>query len=248
MKKFTNENTNDNQIKECQIFLNEINALVENAKEIENKFFLSDDNNNNNHAKIKNTQININNLNEEKTNNLNNEKKLLEREYRGLKYILNCIEKNYNLNCNFNEELKISEKEQNVSEEASNEIYNLYITKNFNECYNLWEKYDFQMLIGFSPERSFDMLKYLNKIRDRYERRINILDSLNKLNLNLLKGENNHQSIIYSNINNSNSNYINNSQITNSDIYNLKLSENEQFTKKLRKQINNNKKIQNLNN
>ena len=247
MKKFTNENTNDNQIKECQIFLNEINALVENAKEIENKFFLSDDNNNNN-AKIKNTQININNLNEEKTNNLNNEKKLLEREYRGLKYILNCIEKNYNLNCNFNEELKISEKEQNINEEISNKIYNLYITKNFNECYNLWEKYDFQMLIGFSPERSFDMLKYLNKIRDRYERRINILDSLNKLNLNLLKGENNHQSIIYSNINNSNSNYINNSQITNSDIYNLKLSENEQFTKKLRKQIDNIKKMQNLNN
>ena len=237
---------NNKEIKEGQILLNEINALVDNAQEIEKKYFLPISNDQEEEAQ---------NINEEKTKNFSNEKKLLERQYRGLKYILNCIEKNYNLNSiskDLYEESTISNKQvEKINEEISNKIYNLYITKNFNSCYNLWEKYDFQILIGFSPERSFDILKYLNKIRDRYERRKNALESLNRLNVNLSKVENNNQnnqSIVYSNIiNNSNSNNINNSQMTYSDIYNLKLNENEQFTKKLRKQIDNIKKMQNLN-
>ena len=237
---------NNKEIKEGQILLNEINALVDNAQEIEKKYFLPMSNDQEEEAQ---------NINEEKTKNFSNEKKLLERQYRGLKYILNCIEKNYNLNSiskDLYEESTISNKQvEKINEEISNKIYNLYKTKNFNSCYNLWEKYDFQILIGFSPERSFDILKYLNKIRDRYERRKNALESLNRLNVNLSKVENNNQnnqSIVYSNIiNNSNSNNINNSQMTNSDIYNLKLNENEQFTKKLRKQIDNIKKMQNIN-
>ena len=237
---------NNKEIKESQILLNEINALVNNAQEIENKYFLPNSNDQEEEAQ---------NINKESIKNFSDEKKLLERQYRGLKYILNCIEKNYNLNSNSNDlydESRISNKqEEKINEEISNKIYNLYITKNFNSCYNLWEKYDFQILIGFSPERSFDILKYLNKIRDRYERRKNTLESLNRLNVNLFKVENNNQnnqSIVYSNIiNNSNSNNINNSQMTSSDIYNLKLNENEQFTRKLRKQIDNIKKMQNLN-
>ena len=237
---------NNKEIKESQILLNEINALVNNAQEIENKYFLPNSNDQEEEAQ---------NINKENIKNFSDEKKLLERQYRGLKYILNCIEKNYNLNSNSKDlydESRISNKQEDkINEEISNKIYNLYITKNFNSCYNLWEKYDFQILIGFSPERSFDILKYLNKIRDRYERRKNTLESLNRLNVNLFKVENNNQnnqSIVYSNIiNNSNSNNINNSQMTSSDIYNLKLNENEQFTRKLRKQIDNIKKMQNLN-
>ena len=237
---------NNKEIKESQILLNEINALVNNAQEIENKYFLPNSNDQEEEAQ---------NINKENIKNFSDEKKLLERQYRGLKYILNCIEKNYNLNSNSKDlydESRISNKQEDkINEEISNKIYNLYITKNFNSCYNLWEKYDFQILIGFSPERSFDILKYLNKIRDRYERRKNTLESLNRLNVNLFKVENNNQnnqSIVYSNIiNNSNSNNINNSQMTSSDIYNLKLNENEQFTRKLRKQIDNIKKMQNSN-
>ena len=202
---------NNKEIKEGQILLNEINALVDNAQEIEKKYFLPISNDQEEEAQ---------NINEEKTKNFSNEKKLLERQYRGLKYILNCIEKNYNLNSiskDLYEESTISNKQvEKINEEISNKIYNLYITKNFNSCYNLWEKYDFHILIGFSPERSFDILKYLNKIRDRYERRKNALESLNRLNVNLSKVENNNQnnqSIVYSNIiNNSNSKNINNSQ------------------------------------
>ena len=183
--------------------------------------------------------------------NLNNNQKLLERQFRGLKYILSCLEKNYYFTSPYHEELKLPlDIEVKMTEEISQKIINLYISKKFSSCYNLWEKYDFAILIGISPERSFDMLKYLNKIKDRYERRAPILDSLNKLNLDKIDYNNSNnqgnKSVLYSNTNNNSIN-INNSQLTSSDIYNLKLNENEQFTKKLRKQIDNIKRMQNLN-
>ena len=103
-------------------------------------------------------------------------------------------------------------------------------------------------LLGVSPERSFDMLKYLNKIRDRYENRAHIIDSLNKLNLKISGNNNlNNHSAQISNINNI-SGYKDNSQMSSSDLYNLKLNENEIFTQKLRKQIDNIKRMQNSNN
>lgn len=245
---------NYNQIEEMKfqnIFINEINALVNNAKEIEKKLLdqsQKDDisNNINNNIPPKTIEFNNNIEYNKKNNNDNTNKKVLEREFRGLKYILGTLEKNYNFISPYHEQIDISFKnEENMTEEISNQIINLYISKNFNKCYNLWKKYDFKMLIGVCPERSFDMLKYLNKIRDRYENRKHIIESINKIDLSSLENNNINQSAYYSNYDNI-SNIKNNSQLTSSDIYNLKLNENEQFAHKLRRQIDSIKRMHNI--
>ena len=236
----------ENKVEE--LFLKEINALINNAKEIEKEYAKNNDKkvSSDEINKKKNINLNINNNN---ININNKEQKLLERQLRGLKSILGCLENNYGFNSPYHEELKKKfENEENMTEEISNQIIKLYYSKNFNLCYNMWKKYDFKLLLGVSPERSFDMLKYLNKIRDRYENRVHIIDSINKINLTNVDYNNyNNQSAFISNYNNI-SNYKDNSQLSNSDIYNIKLNENEIFTQKLRKQVDNIKRIQNLNN
>ena len=246
---------NFDEIKNKEILQKEINALVDNAKEIEKTLSLIQNQEQNriqNENDIKKEFLNnmnkINNLN--KNNNYNKDKKLLERQLRGLKYIFGLLEKNYYFTSPYHEDLKIMiEDEEKMTEEISNQIINLYLSKNFTSCYNLWKKYNFKMLIGVSYERAFDMLKYLNKLRDRYENRAPIINSININNLPHLdynNNNNNNQSSLFSNIHD-NSYYKNNSQITSSDIYNMKLNQNEEFTKKLRRQIDNIKKIQNIN-
>ena len=244
-----NNKKNSNKEKKVEeLFLKEINALINNAKEIEKEYAKNNDKkvNSDEINKKKNINLNINNNN---ININNKEQKLLERQLRGLKSILGCLENNYGFNSPYHEELKKKfENEENMTEEISNQIIKLYYSKNFNLCYNMWKKYDFKLLLGVSPERSFDMLKYLNKIRDRYENRVHIIDSINKINLTNVDYNNyNNQSAFISNYNNI-SNYKDNSQLSNSDIYNIKLNENEIFTQKLRKQVDNIKRIQNLNN
>ena len=243
-----NNKKNSNKEKKVEeLFLKEINALINNAKEIEKEYAKNNDKkvSSDEINKKKNINLNINNNNI----NINKEQKLLERQLRGLKSILGCLENNYGFTSPYHEELKKKfENEENMTEEISNQIIKLYYSKNFNLCYNMWKKYDFKMLLGVSPERSFDMLKYLNKIRDRYENRVHIIDSINKINLTNVDYNNyNNQSAFISNYNNI-SNYKDNSQLSNSDIYNMKLNENEIFTQKLRKQVDNIKRIQNLNN
>ena len=228
--------------KEEELFLKEINLLLDNAKEVE-KELLSEQN--------KKEKELLNEINEKhNSENIKKEEKLLlERQLRGLKNILGYLEKNYNFTSPYHEELKNNfENKEIMTEEISRQIIKLYYSKNFNSCYNLWRKYDFTMLLGVSPERSFDMLKYLNKIRDRYENRAQIIESLNKLDLKNIDYNNlNNQSVQLSNINNI-SGYKDNSQLSSNDIYNLKVNENEIFTQKLRKQIDNIKRIQNSNN
>ena len=223
-----------------QVFLKDLSTLINNAKEIEKQIMKNE-----NQKEISNN----NNIGIERKNE-NIDKKSLERQLQGLKYILKSLEKNYDFISPYHDELNIShEIGDNMTEEISKQIINLYISKKFNSCYNLWRNYDFKMLIGVSPERSFDMLKYLNKLRDRYERRINIIESINKINLSNLDNNNCTQSEYFSNSNFNNiSNYKNNnSQINSNDIYNLKLNENEQFSQKLRKQIDSIKRIHNYN-
>ena len=58
--------------------------------------------------------------------------------------------------------------------------------KKFNLCYNLWKKFDFNLLLGISEERNFDMLNYLNKLRDRYEERVDLIREI-KLIKNAVK-------------------------------------------------------------
>jgi hypothetical protein len=217
--------------KEELIYLKEINGLLITAKDVEKEYFLSQNKNNEN-LKDEN----------EKTNLIEN-KKSLERQMRSLKYILNNLERNYGFNSPYHEEFncKIESKEnKNMTEEVSNQIIEFYSSKKFNLCYNLWKKYDFQLLLGISEERNFDMIKYLNKLRDRHERRINLIEeikgqNINKVNNNIKSNQNHY---INSNVNN-NSNVQNSSQMSLNDLYNIKLSENEQILETLKKQIDN---------
>lgn len=217
--------------KEELIYLKEINGLLITAKDVEKEYFLSQNKNNEN-LKDEN----------EKTNLIEN-KKSLERQMRSLKYILNNLERNYGFNSPYHEEFncKIESKEnKNMTEEVSNQIIEFYSSKKFNLCYNLWKKYDFQLLLGISEERNFDMIKYLNKLRDRHERRINLIEeikgqNINKANNNIKSNQNHY---INSNVDN-NSNMQNSSQLSLNDLYNIKLSENEQILETLKKQIDN---------
>jgi len=217
--------------KEELIYLKEINGLLITAKDVEKEYFLSQNKNNEN-LKDEN----------EKTNLIEN-KKSLERQMRSLKYILNNLERNYGFNSPYHEEFncKIESKEnKNMTEEVSNQIIEFYSSKKFNLCYNLWKKYDFQLLLGISEERNFDMIKYLNKLRDRHERRINLIEEIKVQNINkannYIKSNQNHY--INSNVDN-NSNMQNSSQLSLNDLYNIKLSENEQILETLKKQIDN---------
>ena len=217
--------------KEELIYLKEINGLLITAKDVEKEYFLSQNKNNEN-LKDEN----------EKTNLIEN-KKSLERQMRSLKYILNNLERNYGFNSPYHEEFncKIESKEnKNMTEEVSNQIIEFYSSKKFNLCYNLWKKYDFQLLLGISEERNFDMIKYLNKLRDRHERRINLIEEIKVQNINkannYIKSNQNHY--INSNVDN-NSNMQNSSQLSLNDLYNIKHSENEQILETLKKQIDN---------
>ena len=215
--------------KEETIFLKEINGLLLSSKEIEKNYFLSQ------------SQNNINSKVENEKNNLSEDKKLLERKMRSLKYILKNLEKNYGFNSPYHNEFKdkINSKEnENMTQEISNNILELYLSKKFNLCYNLWRKYEFQLLLGISEEKNFDMLKYLNKVRDRYDIRINLIKKIKERDENNKSNFDNHNKTHYSNIDINNSNSQNNSRISNSELYNLKLSENEKILQKLKRQFN----------
>ena len=223
-----------------QVFLKDLSTLISNAKEIEKQIMKNENqkeiSNKQNIHLITNIDFNTNNNIRIERKNENIDKKSLERQLQGLKYILKSLEKNYDFISPYHDELNIShENGEKITEEISNQIINLYVSKKFNSCYNLWRNYDFKMLIGVSPERSFDMLKYLNKLRDRYERRIDIIESINRINLSNLDNNNCTQNEYFSNSNFNNiSNYTNNNgQINSSEMYNLKLNEHEQFTQKL---------------
>ena len=171
----------------------------------------------------------------------------MEKEKKSLKYILDNLEKNYRFNSTYNEEFEnniISKKIENLSEESSKKIIELYSMKKFNLCYNLWKKFDFNLLLGISEERNFDMLNYLNKLRDRYEERVDLIREI-KLIKNAENINNNSNDINQQN-NNYNSrrplqNIADNQkfgQISFNNLYNLKLSENTKLLEKLKNQVN----------
>ena len=220
--------------KEELIFYKEINSLLINLKEIEKEYFSNQN------------QDNINPQDENENLKYVDKKKKLECQKRCLKYILNNLEKNYNYNFVSHEELKdktIEEKKCIINEEISNNIIELYLSKKFYLCYNLWRKYDFQLLLGISEEKNFDMLNYLNKLRDRYDMRGSLIDRIKKINTNNDINENKKTNIMnqsYSHKLNTynNSNFRQNNQISNGEIYNLKVSENEQKLQALKNKIN----------
>ena len=222
--------------KEELIFLKEINSLLINAKDFEKEYLIIKNKNNSEQKK------------ENEDNNLLDKKRTLEREKRRLKYILNNLETNYGLNSQQDEEFinKLNCKQNgNINEEISNNIIDLYSSKKFNLCYNLWRKYDFQMLLGISEERNFDMLNYLNKLRDRYETRNDIINKIKEINSSDARKINdnsysmNQKQSYYSKMNSPNiDNSQNYSQISNNLLYNQKLSENEKMLQTLKNQLN----------
>ena len=222
--------------KEELIFLKEINSLFINAKDFEKEYLILKNKNNGEQKE------------ENKNNILLDKKRALEREKRKLKYILNDLEINYGLNSQQDEEFinKLNSKQNgNINEEISNNIIGLYSSKKFNLCYNLWRKYDFQMLLGISEERNFDMLNYLNKLRDRYETRNDIINKIKEINssdahkINDNSYSMNQKQSYYSKINSPNiDNSQNYSQISNNLLYNQKLSENEKMLQTLKNQLN----------
>ena len=222
--------------KEELIILKEINSLLINAKDFEKEYLIIKNKNNSEQKK------------ENEDNNLLDKKRTLEREKRRLKYILTNLETNYGLNSQQDEEFinKLNSKQNgNINEEISNNIIDLYSSKKFNLCYNLWRKYDFQMLLGISEERNFDMLNYLNKLRDRYETRNDIINKIKEINsFDARKINDNSYSMNQKQSYNSKMNSLNidNSQnygqISNNLLYNQKLSENEKMLQTLKNQLN----------
>lgn len=228
-----------------------LSMLVDNAKEIEKNIKFKE-----NISKIKNidnsflnsTKSNDNNLNDEKLEeneisqsiiNNNNVQKLEEKSVY-LKKIIFDLEQCYELHTPFHEEFNM--KEEQINDEISKNIYNFYLSKDFDNCYNLWKKYDFQQLTNTSPERSFEMLSYLSKIRDRYKERMNLIDQINnrKANINEQKMRNNY---IFDNKNedrnesNLKLNESKYSQMTNDQLYKIKSEENEISLNNLRNKV-----------
>ena len=221
--------------KEELILLKEINSLLINAKETENEYFINEN------------KASKNNTEEDAKNYLRENKKILEKEKKSLKFILDNIEKNYRFNSTYNEEFEnniISKKIENLTEESSKKIIELYSMKKFNLCYNLWKKFDFNLLLGISEERNFDMLNYLNKLRDRYEERVDLIREIklikNAENINNISNDINQQNSSY-NSRRPLQNIADNQkfgQISFNNLYNLKLSENTKLLEKLKNQVN----------
>ena len=221
--------------KEELILLKEINSLLINAKETENEYFINEN------------KASKNNTEEDTKNYLRENKKILEKEKKSLKFILDNLEKNYRFNSTYNEEFEnniISKKIENLTEESSKKIIELYSMKKFNLCYNLWKKFDFNLLLGISEERNFDMLNYLNKLRDRYEERVDLIREI-KLIKNAENINNNSNDINQQNSNYNSRRPLQNiadnqkfGQISFNNLYNLKLSENTKLLEKLKNQIN----------
>ena len=221
--------------KEELILLKEINSLLINAKETENEYFINEN------------KASKNNTEEDAKNYLRENKKILEKEKKSLKFILDNLEKNYRFNSTYNEEFEnniISKKIENLTEESSKKIIELYSMKKFNLCYNLWKKFDFNLLLGISEERNFDMLNYLNKLRDRYEERVDLIREI-KLIKNAENINNNSNDINQQNSNYNSRRPLQNiadnqkfGQISFNNLYNLKLSENTKLLEKLKNQVN----------
>ena len=89
------------------------------------------------------------------------------------------------------------------------------------------------------------MLNYLNKLRDRYETRNDIINKIKEINSSVVHKINdnsysmNQKQSYYSKMNSPNiDNSQNYSQISNNLLYNQKLSENEKMLQTLKNQLN----------
>jgi hypothetical protein len=160
-----------------QELIEDITFLINNSKEIEN--LLSDKGRVNLNNKLKNNNQHLVNMKyeekifflEKQISKINNEKVNLENQIYELKNLMNQFQLNYSsISPLFEEEndsLLKPNKIQKINSEISDQINQLFSNKLFNECYDLWKKYNFQLLTNSSVDRNFEILVYLLKLKDR---------------------------------------------------------------------------------
>ena len=167
-----------------QELIEDITFLINNSKEIEN--LLSDKGrvnptnqffqNNNQHKVDMKYEEKIFFL-EKQISKINNEKIQLENQIFELKNLMNQFQLNYASVSPLSEEendlLIKPNKVKKINDEVSDQINQLFSNKLFNECYELWKKYNFQLLTNLSNERSFEILVYLLKLKDRNNKKEN---------------------------------------------------------------------------
>ena len=167
-----------------QELIEDITFLINNSKEIEN--LLSDKGrvnptnqffqNNNQHKVDMKYEEKIFFL-EKQISKINNEKIQLENQIFELKNLMNQFQLNYASVSPLSEEennlLIKPNKVEKINDEISDQINQLFSNKLFNECYELWKKYNFQLLTNLSYERSFEILVYLLKLKDRNNKKEN---------------------------------------------------------------------------
>ncbi len=167
-----------------QELIEDITFLINNSKEIEN--LLSDKGrvnptnqffqNNNQHKVDMKYEEKIFFL-EKQISKINNEKIQLENQIFELKNLMNQFQLNYASVSPLSEEendlLIKPNKVKKINDEVSDQINQLFSNKLFNECYELWKKYNFQLLTNLSNERCFEILVYLLKLKDRNNKKEN---------------------------------------------------------------------------
>ena len=178
-----NEEQNNNKTY-SQALIEDITFLINNSKEIENlisdkgrinptkEFFQ----NNNQHKVDMKYEEKIFFL-EKQISKINNEKIQLENQILELKKLMNQFQLNYASFSHLSEEendlIIKPNKVEKINDEVSEQINQLFSNKLFNECYELWKKYNFQLLTNLSYERSFEILVYLLKLKDRNNKKEN---------------------------------------------------------------------------
>ena len=173
----TINNNNFNNRNFTKELIEDINFMINNSKEIEN--LLSDKGRVNLNNKLKNNNQHLVNMKyeekifflEKQISKINNEKVNLENQIYELKNLMNQFQLNYSsfspLFEEENDSLLKPNKIQKINSEISDQINQLFSNKLFNECYDLWKKYNFQLLTNTSVDRNFEILVYLLKLKDR---------------------------------------------------------------------------------
>ena len=173
----TINNNNFNNRNFTKELIEDINFMINNSKEIEN--LLSDKGRVNLNNKLMNNNQHLVNMKyeekifflEKQISKINNEKVNLENHIYELKNLMNQFQLNYSsISPLFEEEndsLLKPNKIQKINSEISDQINQLFSNKLFNECYDLWKKYNFQLLTNSSVDRNFEILVYLLKLKDR---------------------------------------------------------------------------------
>ena len=177
------ENINNNKTY-SQELIGDINLLIMNAKEIENcildKGIINQTkqfNQNNNQHKIDMKYEEKIFFLEKQISKINNEKIQLENQILELKKLMNQFQLNYASFSHLSEEendlIIKPNKVEKINDEVSEQINQLFSNKLFNECYELWKKYNFQLLTNSSVDRNFEILVYLLKLKDRNNKKEN---------------------------------------------------------------------------